>query len=1677
MSEAAEAMGWPVRLVRTRLRATVRRMVSPRFGFVAAHVEAWPRRRRAVAKVCILQGGTMREACETLGYTLHTVRTELRVIDARACEAASMMGASITRESVAHGFAWLPSDERLLDAPITLATGPSGSGKTRFLDHARSAFRSRGVPVIDPERLRPAEKPAVDLVGRDATRAMRALASVGLAELRCFVRKPSELSEGQRFRLRLAMVLDRAPKGKLGAIVIDEFGSSLDALTARSLALLLRRVSARRPNLRFVIATNREFVAPALAPNLHLALDLAGRVREEVGEPVRLGELFEHEAGTREDLMTLLPYHYRAGAPATVERVLRAVDRETGTLAGVLAVSHPTLNGVWRAEAWPGVFDGPDKAASAIRVNRDLRTISRVIVDPRFRGLGVATALVRAYLRDPLTRCTEALATMGGACPFFRVAGMAEFRVPESLRDERLGRVLREAGVEPWRLATPGLALARARRALGDERLGRELLVWAHGSRATVRLAGAPIEAVFAKAAVSVAARRVAYGAGLPPRPRDVASLRAVIADLFGVDPPGRAMIEGHHAPMDYLAHAFFQGEFGEMPRDCVVWANRGGGKTFCAAVATALDLLYKPEVEVKLIAGSREQSARMFAHLARLFRAPGLAPMVEGKITASRLVLVNGSNAEILSQSHASVRGMRPQIVRCDEVELFDPEVWEAIQFAPRSKRCGDVLVKGSIEALSTWHVPLGVMSTLVGSCRGDEPVRTLFRWGVLDVLEKCAPQRACGACPLHPECEGRAKDNPGGGHVFIDDAVAIKSRSCRESWEAEMLSLRPSRRDAVYPEFDPDRHVREPAYELRADGGARFVAGMDFGFRSPAVVLWAHLDPLGVVHVLHEHAQEEMTLERHLREMRRPCYPRVSWIGVDPAGAQRNDQTGLSPIRLLKDAGYVVRARRSRIEDGVRAIRQRLDPAAGEPTLFIHPRCAELIRALTSYRFPSDNPRATNPVKDGADHAADALRYLVTNIGTRRGAKIIDPCTIESDWARLGILFNCAPSVETPDLERLLLETARRLSGNARLLPLVVTWLGLYGSFVARHRLRRLVWAELEPEHRPALGLILESAIQRGATKDLRIAIDVCERAGTPGPLHDVHSASEALRGVAERNASELSRKWGLWTPEFDPKLDAVRPVSWLLEQNPEYQRRIVRKGDLRASILETLIRDGEGGVLSSEAEVARRCGASRRATKQALEALELEGEIETTDGRPGRNGCPVRVHRDREADHAADDLDGHHGDVLPVLLEGAEADGLVGHGDAQRHRDEREPPVLLDVDGVDEGRPGEEGGAHAALPSAVRRRRMGTGGDQRQSTMAIMLSIPAIAQDGVLEVGLVDPVHGEGRRAHAGLEEEPPAVFFLVHDVDAADEDPAHEEQKHAGGDEHAPLGFSGDDVAETGEEEGEDREVGAQLAPAGVGDGLVFGVGAHGRTVAGSVPPIGTGRDARASARVNRPGDRVGAAGRVPRSGDAPKVKAMEIQTIDPAELELYPFTGGVSAPVLDADPGDEDDEDFEFDDWDDDESEDDDFDEPSVAKDAASGPDNQSDSGKARTAKPFKSPTVIDQRSGIDRRDLQKDKASGFERRRGPGRRRSDFMKAAEEGEMSREQFQFLLAIDTFKKSNNKTFPTWTDILEIVRLLGYRKTAPMEVNLPNAEVLFREDGLDRALVDAEPAVDA
>jgi len=119
-------------------------------------------------------------------------------------------------------------------------------------------------------------------------------------------------------------------------------------------------------------------------------------------------------------------------------------------------------------------------------------------------------------------------------------------------------------------------------------------------------------------------------------------------------------------------------------------------------------------------------------------------------------------------------------------------------------------------------------------------------------------------------------------------------------------------------------------------------------------------------------------------------------------------------------------------------------------------------------------------------------------------------------------------------------------------------------------------------------------------------------------------------------------------------------------------------------------------------------------------------------------------------------------------------------------------------------------------------------------------------------------------------------------------------------------------------------------------------------------------------------------------------------------------------------------------------------------------------------GAGGSVGPDRRKSVIDRRTGIDRRQMsiaQSDfegperrsgsdrrAATGLERRRGPGRRRSDDRKAAEEGEMTAEQFEFIQAIEMYKKVNKRLYPTWTEVLEVIHQLGYRKIEHRTVNL-------------------------
>lgn len=482
---------------------------------------------------------------------------------------------------------------------------------------------------------------------------------------------------------------------------------------------------------------------------------------------------------------------------------------------------------------------------------------------------------------------------------------------------------------------------------------------------------------------------------------------------------PRQGCCPGHVSPFEYLVHTFLEES---SPADTVVWACRGGGKTMLGAVATLLDLLFKPGIEVKILGGSLEQSDRMYGYLRRLC-TEGFGEMLRRPPTRRRLELVNGSVVEVLAQSDRAVRGTRVQKLRCDEVELFDAEVWQAAQLATRSRRIAGGFIRGAVEAFSTMHRPGGLMQRMVfpeepggGGSPEAGPRRRRFAWCVWDIIATCHRERSCATCPLWEECRGRAKE--ASGFMAVEDVIAMKRRVSRPTWEHEMLCQPPTLQDAVFPAFRRSLHVR--AYSLNGrqpEAGASVVlegrkltvetvvAGVDFGFRVFACVWMVMLrDGSGgrVVWVVDEWMGRQRTVERNVAAMRSRSVPFAAgpeaaerpgmrWepahVYCDVAGKQTNSQTGQPDEEVLRKAGYRVHSKAMAIDAGLALINELVDPAldGGKAArLWIDPRCVELIGAFEGYRRgPSGRAE-----KDGQhDHAIDALRYALVNHDRRAG------------------------------------------------------------------------------------------------------------------------------------------------------------------------------------------------------------------------------------------------------------------------------------------------------------------------------------------------------------------------------------------------------------------------------------------------------------------------------------------------------------------------------------------------------------------------------------------------------------------------------------------------------------------------------------------------------------------
>lgn len=156
---------------------------------------------------------------------------------------------------------------------VVYIKGQSGSGKSLLLKDLTAQMSEQKLKIADLNRIELDERPVIELVGASTVEATDLLAKAGISDAYIYLRKPSELSDGQRYRLKLAILM----ASDADVWIADEFGAVLDRTTAKLVAFSMQKV-ARRMNKTFMVATTHDDLKEELGPSLIITK----RFREKV---------------------------------------------------------------------------------------------------------------------------------------------------------------------------------------------------------------------------------------------------------------------------------------------------------------------------------------------------------------------------------------------------------------------------------------------------------------------------------------------------------------------------------------------------------------------------------------------------------------------------------------------------------------------------------------------------------------------------------------------------------------------------------------------------------------------------------------------------------------------------------------------------------------------------------------------------------------------------------------------------------------------------------------------------------------------------------------------------------------------------------------------------------------------------------------------------------------------------------------------------------------------------------------------------------------------------------------------------------------------------------------------------------------------------------------------------
>jgi ABC-type ATPase with predicted acetyltransferase domain len=298
---------------------------------------------------------------------------------------------------------------------IVYLTGDSGSGKSVLLKAIIGDLKPQEATRMSDVEVDP-DKPLIDTVGASVEEGLKLLSKVGLNDAFLFVRRYSQLSEGQQYRYRLAKLIESGAQWW----IMDELCATLDRETAKIVAYNVQKL-ARKLGKAVVAATTHTDLFEDLAPSVHIHKRFGKEIAVKYypNKPRSQCSLLDEmtvEEGSYEDWRQVAGFHYRSHRVAFLQKIF--VLKRKDWVCGAVVYTYPMSTAPCRNRVL--------QIKSMKELNEKLARVSRVVVHPKYRTIGASVKL----LQESLPKCgkpyVEMIAVMARYNPFAEHAGMTK---------------------------------------------------------------------------------------------------------------------------------------------------------------------------------------------------------------------------------------------------------------------------------------------------------------------------------------------------------------------------------------------------------------------------------------------------------------------------------------------------------------------------------------------------------------------------------------------------------------------------------------------------------------------------------------------------------------------------------------------------------------------------------------------------------------------------------------------------------------------------------------------------------------------------------------------------------------------------------------------------------------------------------------------------------------------------------------------------------------------------------------------------------------------------------------------------------------------------------------------------------------------------------------------------